>query len=108
MATGSYWNDPTGPKPWALFDTDAIIEIPIEIADWLDSLASTYQSHQILVDEPLECTGSVIASNIITATMKVKAGATFTKGVKYPFTVRLVCADGQQDDRTLWLKLVDR
>ena len=35
------------------------------------------------------------------------AGTDYAVGRKYPFTVRLTGADGQVDDRTLWLKLAN-
>lgn len=108
MATGSMWNDPEGAKPWADFDVNAIIDIPIELADWLTSLGALYASHTITADAPLECVTSSHASSVVTARIKVADGASFQLGSKYPFTVRLICDDGQQDERTLWLKLVQR
>lgn len=111
MATGTLWNIGNPLKPWALFDTHAELEIPFELEDWLTSLAAAYASHEVIAEAPLECVSDDYTADdggIIAIRIKVAAGAEFTKGVKYPFTVRLVCDDGQQDDRTLWLKLVDR
>lgn len=108
MATGSMWNDPEGAKPWAEFDPDAIIDIPIEVQDWLASLSANYSTHTIQAAAPLECAASGYSAGVITARMQVAASATFQPGVKYPFTVRLVCDDGQQDERTLFLRLANR
>jgi hypothetical protein len=111
MATGNLWNIDNPLKPWALFDTNAEIVIPFELEDWLASLGSTYASHEIVLASPLECVSSDYTADdggLLAIRIKVADGATFTKSTKYPFTVRLVCADGQTDDRTLWLKLVDR
>lgn len=108
MATGDLWNVDDPLKPWALFDTNAIIDIPFEIADWLTSLGSTYADHEVIAPTPLECVTSTHSAGVITMRMQVLDGAEPVIGTKYPFTVRLICADGQQDDRTLFLKLVNR
>lgn len=108
MATGSFWNVDDPLKPWALFDPNAIIDIPIEIGDWLTSLGSTYASHTIIASDPLEAVSSSHSAGTIVVRMQVASGAEYTSGMKYPFTVRLVCADGQQDDRTLRLKVTSR
>lgn len=111
MATGTLWNIDNPLKPWALFDTHAELEIPFELEDWLVSLGAGYASHEIIAPAPLECISSDYSSGdggIIAIRIKVADAAEFVKGVKYPFTVRLTCDDTQQDDRTLWLKLVDR
>lgn len=111
MATGSLWNLDNPLKPWALFDTNAILEIPFELEDWLASLGAGYDSHELIAPAPLEGVNddySSVDGGIIAITIKVAAGAEFVKGKKYPFTVHLVCDDGQEDERTLWLKLVDR
>ena len=42
MATGSLWNLDNPLKPWALFDTNAILEIPFELEDWLASLGAGF------------------------------------------------------------------
>lgn len=107
MATGDLWNVDDPLKPWALFGRNSIIDIPFEISDWLASLASTYSTHQIIAPTPLECVTSDHSSGIITIRMKVATGADLILGTKYPFTVSLVCADGQQDERTLRLQLVN-
>ena len=111
MATGSLWNIDNPLKPWALFDTDAELVIPFELEDWLASLGSTYASHEVIAALPLECVSSDYTSDdggLLAIRIRVATGAAFSKSVKYPFTVRLICADGQRDERTLRLKLVDR
>lgn len=110
MTIGAAWNldDPT--KPWALWDPDANIVIPIGIDAWLADLGTTYGSHSIITAAPLQCASpGSYASGTIGVRMKLVASPTFKPGVKYPFTVRLVGADTlTQDDRTLWLKVKDR
>lgn len=108
--TGAAWDLSDPLKPVALFDTDAIRVIPFDASQLLTSMGTSYGSHSVIAADPLECVspGAPDVDGVIPIRMRVKAGATFVKGTKYPFTVRLVGADGQQDDRTLWLKLKDR
>ena len=110
MTIGAAWNidDPT--KPWALWDPDANIVIPIGLSDWLTELGTTYGSHQVITAAPLECSNAgSYASGTIGVRMKLVSTPTYTAGTKYPFTIRLIGADGvTQDDRTLWLKVKDR
>lgn len=110
MPTGANWNIDNPAKPWADFDTDAQRVIPFEVEDWLAEMGTTYAGHEVIVPAPLELVDDPYdaGSQTIAITIKVADGATFTKGRKYPFTVRLNGADGQVDDRTLWLKLLDR
>lgn len=111
MATGAAWNVDNPLKPWALFDTNAKRVIPFELADWLAEMGTTYASHEIIADSPLECLGSPYSADVLALTMQLRAGLTagtdYAVGRKYPFTVRLTGADGQVDDRTLWLKLAN-
>ncbi len=110
MTIGAAWNidDPT--KPWALFDPDANIPIPIGLDDWLADLGTAYGSHSIVTAAPLECVSAgTYSAGTILVRMKLVASPVFTQGTKYPFTVRVVGADGiTQDDRTLWLKVKSR
>lgn len=108
MTTGPAWDLSDPAKPVALFDPDAIRVIPFEVADILASMDTAYGSHTIIAESPLECVSSVHQGGVISIRMKLATGAPYTSGSKYPFTVRLVGADGQQDDRTLWLKVKDR
>lgn len=108
MATGDFWNVDDPLKPWGLFDPEAILDFPISIADWLVDMDSTYASHSIITAAPLECDDSAHSAGIITVRMSLVVTPVYTSGVKYPFTLRLVCADGQQDDRTFWLKVKAR
>lgn len=108
MATGEFWSVDDPLKPWGLFDVQAKLKFPITITAWLADMASTYASHSIVSPDPLEVISSAHAAGVVTVFMQMKDGAPFIEGKKYPFTVRLVCADTQQDDRTLWLKITSR
>jgi hypothetical protein len=110
MTIGAAWNVDDPHKPWALWDPDANIVIPIGLTDWLAELGTTYGSHSIITAAPLECANEgTYSAGAIGVRMKLVATPTYTAGVKYPFTVRVVGSDGvTQDDRTLWLKVKDR
>lgn len=110
MTIGEAWDisDPT--KPWALWDPDANIVIPIGLDDWLTKLGVTYGSHSVITTDPLACLNQgLYSAGTIGVRMALANGAEFTPGLKYPFTVRVVGNDGTtRDDRTLWLKVKDR
>lgn len=110
MTIGAAWNIDDPDKPWAKWDPEANIAIPIGITDWLTELGAAYGSHDIIAAPPLECVseGTNVAGTI-TVRMKLVASPTYKSGAKYPFTIRLFGLDGAtQDDRTLWLKVKDR
>ena len=108
MTTGAAWNVDDPYKPWARFDTNAIREIPFDWVAWLADIGSTYASHTIIVNSNLECTTSSQASGVITATIKKAAAGTLVVGDKYAVTCRIVAANGEQDDQTLYLKAADK
>lgn len=110
MTIGAAWNIDDPAKPWAAWDPDANIVIPIGVDDWIAELGTTYGSHTIITAAPLQCVnpGSYNAG-VIGVRMALVATPTFKPGVKYPFTIRVVGSDGlTKDDRTLWLKVKDR
>lgn len=108
MPTGAAWNVDDPYKPWARFDKDAIREIPFDWTEWLTDIGSTYASHTIICQTGLECTASVEASGVITATIKKDPAQTLTVGTKYTVTCRIVAANGEQDDQTLRLQIVEK
>lgn len=107
---GEAWNidDPT--KPWALWDPDANLIIPIGVTDWLAEMGVAYGSHQVIAAAPLECADQgTNVGGVIGVRMKLAAAAVYKKGTKYPFTIRLTGADAiSKDDRTLWLQVKPR
>lgn len=110
MATGNFWQDTNTDKPWGPMDPDDKLSIPLDVSAMLDGMGTTYASHQILVDAPLECTAQGTHSAGVIAGVKLQLvdAAVYEEGTKYPFTLRLVGADGQQRDRTLRLKVKQR
>ncbi len=110
MATGAAWNVDDPLKPWALWDPDANIKIPVYLDDWIAELSTGYGSHTVTAAAPLEVADAgTYVDGVIAVRMKLVTSPTYTAGKKYPFTIRLTGADGiTKDDRTLWLKVKDR
>lgn len=114
MATGAAWNDATAAtdevvKPWAFFDKDDIVDIPFELGDWLDDKDTTYASHTVTTHADLECTNPTTGYDAGTRIVKSRirknpAGSALVNGTKYWVTFHLVGADGQEKDRTVYLK----
>jgi len=111
MTTGAAWNLDDPKKPWADWDPDANIVIPIFVDDWLAELGVTYGSHSIITASPLQCVNQgLYSAGIIGVRMSlVGLPPAFTPGKKYPFTLRIIGNDTlTRDDRTLWLRVKDR
>lgn len=110
MTIGAAWNVDDPAKPWALWDPNANIRIPIGVDDWIAELSTTYGSHQVIAAAPLECAeAGTYSAGTIVVRMKLVASPVYTAGVKYPFTIRITGVDGVTvDDRTLWLKVKER
>jgi len=110
MTIGAAWDVSDPKKPWALWDPDANIKIPIGVDAWLADLGTTYGSHQVIANAPLQCVAAgSYAAGTIEVRMALVASPTYTAGTKYPFTLRITGADGiTKDDRTLWLKVAQR
>lgn len=108
MTTGAAWNVSNPLKPWALFDPDATRDIPFEWDLWLADIGSTYASHTVLTDPNLQCVTSTQAAGIIKVRIKKAVAGTLVAGTKYYVTCRITAANGEVDDQTLWLKIVDK
>lgn len=110
MTIGAAWNIDNPRKPYAEFDANADIKIPLGFVDWLAELGVIYSSHEVITAPPLECVSQgTYDGTTVLIRMRLLPGAQFTSGLKYPFTIRLKGADGTtQDDRTLWLRVLQR
>ena len=111
MTTGAAWNVSNPLKPWAYFDADAVREIPFDWIDWLADIGASYASHVITTHVDLECTNPTsghVAGVIGAFINKAPAGADLVIGTKYWVTCHIVASDTQEDDQTLWLKIVAR
>lgn len=108
MPTGNFWDLTNPKKPVGDFDPNSTRKIPFDWSAWLTQEGTTYQSHTIIAEDPLEEVSSSQASGIITVKVKVKAGGVAVVGQKYALTCRLTAADGQIEDQTNYLKIVEK
>lgn len=109
MTIGSFWNKSNPLKPWGLMDRNGHIDI---VFDWADMLADTdtaYQTHTIVCAEPLECEFSqYVGGGLISARVRITEGQSAVLGAKYGATCHIKTTDGQEDDQTLYLKMIER
>ena len=106
LVTGAAWTyDKARRRWWAEFDRNAIRDIPVGWADFFADLGSAYASHTLIIASPLVCTGSAESGGVIKFRLSEDGSGTLNQ--LYPFTVRAVAVDGERDDQTLWLKLVE-
>ena len=111
MTTGAAWHtdeDATVEvvKPWAWFDKDDIIDIPMSWAAWLADKGTTYSSHTITVHADLVCPASSQSAGVITIRVKKNpSGAALVNNQKYAVTCHIVGVSGQEQDRSLFLKI---
>jgi hypothetical protein len=108
MATGLAWNMSNPLKPYALFDPNAVRDIPCSWAAWFTDINDTYLSHTVTAEAPFECTNSAEDLQVITARVKVANGGTPVPGKKYKVTWHVRSVGGQEDDQTLYLKVVEK
>lgn len=106
MTTGAYWNVKDNPlKPWGWFDVNAKILYPFDWVTWLADSGTTYASHTCTAEAPLEIISSSQISGVIIAKVGVLSGETPVDGQKYAITCHIVCANGEEEDQTLYLKI---
>lgn len=108
MTTGDFWNTFDPRKPWGVVDPQDVLDLPVEIEDWLTSLGSSYSDHEVIADAPLEVVSSVYSQDIIMIRVRVLSDPKPIPGKRYGLTIRLKLSNGQQNDRTLWLEVAQR
>ena len=104
-----YWSGSEVPS--GLFDANAQLDFPFDWSAWLADKNASYVSHEILPAAELECVSSAHSAGVITALMKVKAGASIEIGRGYSLTCRITAtAAGLTlvDDRTVKLIIANR
>lgn len=106
--TTSFWNTLDPYRPWAVIDPEDVIDVPVEIDDWVESLGSTYSGHEVIAQAPLECTSSSHSAGVIRMRVRVAATPSAEPGRRYGLTIRLELTNGQSQDRTLWLEVAAR
>lgn len=108
MTTGAAWNVSNPLKPWALFDPDSTRDIPFEWDLWLTDIGSSYGSHVVIVEDGLECVSSSQSAGIIKVRIKKAVAGVLTVSTKYAVTCRITAANGEVEDQTLYLKIVEK
>ena len=104
MPTGAAWDLSNPLKPFALFDPDAVRDIPFEWDLWLADISSSYASHTITTDPLLQVMATSQVAGVIKARIKKAASGVLVPGVKYFVRCHIVAANGEEDDQTLYLK----
>lgn len=117
MTTGAYWDLSDPRKPLGELDVHAKLDIPWDWSTWLAEVGTTLATpdpagHDFtLVQAPLMIIQSAQTDN----DTKVVARVAVDPGLyveathlnkKFAVTCHIVAADGQEDDRTLWFKIV--
>jgi hypothetical protein len=108
MATGSFWNVTDPLKPWGYHDKDSIILYPFDWNDWLADSITTYASHTATVEAPLEVKSSTHAAGVITVKVGTVLAGVPVVGQKYALKVHIVCANGEEEDQTVYLKIREK
>jgi len=99
----SFWDLTNPAKPKGIKDPDAVLDYPISFVDWLADIGDTYASHIVTPTGGLVVDSSIESGGIITPTLSGgNVGETAT------FTIHIVTTGGREDDRTFYLKIVER
>lgn len=109
VTAGDFWDITDPAKPIGEFDPNAKLRFPLTVQDILDGMGTTYASHEIIAALPVEVLDpGTHAAGVVTPFIGLLDGSTWSLGDKLAVTIRIVGADGQQDDRTVYLKLKER
>lgn len=106
----AFWNVDNVDKPWGKWDPKAELDIPFKWTDWLAASASSYASHQVNVEAPLEVITSSQAGGIVTVFVRVLVGQTVQLNRKYYVECEITTNDvpPRKDNRRVYLKMVER
>ena len=100
------WDTSNPNRPTALHDgsSTTTLDYPIDYSQWLSDIGDIYANHAIVnVSGGITNPTSSQANGIVTVWI---AGGTI--GALAQFTVRLTTTGGRTDDRTFYLKIIDR
>lgn len=99
----SFWDTANPLKPKGIKDPNAVLDFPISFASWLADISDSYLSHSVIVSGSIICDSSTQSAGVITPI--ISGGVV---GEPCSFTIRIVTAGGRTDDRTFYLKIVER
>lgn len=104
----NFWNIPAQ-YPCGPFDLDAILNFSFDFSPWAAKSGPgvTVASVSIINGDGLTFTGNALDAGVFTVQIR-KIDPLTGKGEKFPFTLRTVLSDGQQDDRTFMLEMRQR
>ena len=108
MATGAAWNVDAPLKPWALFDANAIRDIPFDWSVFLASIGSTFTSATATAAQGLEVVSVTPSDGVAIVRVRKDPDLTLEAGQKYAVTCHVVAANGEEDDQTVYLKIAER
>jgi hypothetical protein len=102
----SVWDLSNPAKPKAIHDGSPTtrLDYPIDFSAWLADISDTYLSHSV-VDLTGGITNPLSTQSAGIITVWIVGG---TVGAIATFTVRITTVGGRTDDRTFYLKIVDR
>ena len=103
MATVKPETYTTGPKPTIDKDPNAVLDYSFDWTAWLAPLADSIESVEFVLQSPLTKTGDSFTPN--EAVVWVGGG---TVGATFSVTCRITTTQGRTDDRTVFLKIVER
>lgn len=115
MPTGDFWDITTNPKkPTGEFDKDAVLDIPWDWSDWLAEIGSSIPDDGVHVTMTPTSPMEVVSTHVLSAGTKVvariKVGSAYVPAnlnKTYPVVCHIKAADGQEEDQTLWFKIVE-
>jgi len=90
-------------KATILKDPDAVLDYTFDWTAWLAGIADTLASQQMVVD-----TGITLNSSSIDGSKVIAWLSGGTAGTTYRVTCRVVTAGGRTDDRSIYIKIVER
>lgn len=93
----------SGGKPTIDKDPNARLDYPFDWSKWLLGIGDTIASVVWVLDPSL--TKSSESFTAVTATVFITGGVV---GTRCPVTCRITTAGGRTDDRTIYLKIVER
>lgn len=99
----SFWDITNPLKPKGIKDPNAVLDFPISFVDWLADVSDAYLSHSVITSGSIVCDSSTQTAGVITPI--ISGGVV---GEPCSFTIRIVTVGGRTDDRTFYLKIVER
>ena len=96
--------DVTNPdKPKIIKDPNAVLDYTFDWTAWLDDVADTIATRQVVVPSGITLDSSSIAGKKVIAWL---SGG--TAGQTYQITCRITTAGGRTDDRSIFVKIKER